>query len=190
MSDCTNSTIPRATRAPTWKANVSSSSVVAMSRWTSRVPPGAWAPTDVQIAMRENEDNIPASPEEAAGARAENIPLHTALNFLGIKDDGNGNVAGLECQRVSKFDIDADGRWIADVIAGSDFVIEADVVVFSAGQKAGLSLIPQASGVKVNANHTLEVNAATFTTGQPGIFAAGDAVSGTSFVIEAVSHRP
>ena len=142
---------------------------------------------DVQIAMRENEADIPASPEEAAGAREENIPLHTSLNFLGVKDDGNGNVAGLECQRVSKFDIDADGRWIADVIAGSEFIIEADVVVFSAGQKAGLSLIPQASGVKVNANHTLEVNAATFTTGQPGIFAAGDAVSGTSFVIEAVS---
>ncbi len=142
---------------------------------------------DVQIAMRESEDNIPASSEEAAGARDENIPLHTSLNFLGVKDDGNGNVAGLECQRVSKFDIDTDGRWIPDVIADSEFVIDADVVVFSAGQKAGLSLIPQASDVKVNANHTLEVDPGTFTTGQPGIFAAGDAVSGTSFVIDAVA---
>jgi len=142
---------------------------------------------DVQIAMRESEDGIPASPAEAAGAREEKIPLHTSLNFLGVRDDGNGNVAGLECQRVNKFDIDGNGRWNADVIADSEFVIDADVVVFSAGQKAGLSLIPQASGVKVNANHTLEVDPGTFTTGQPGIFAAGDAVSGTSFVIDAVA---
>ena len=142
---------------------------------------------DVQIAMRESEDSIPASPEEEAGAREEDIPLHTSLNFLGVRDDGNGNVAGLECQRVNHFDIDADGRWIPDLIEGSEFVIDADVVVFSAGQKAGLSLIPEVSGVKVNANHTLEVNPDTFTTGQPGIFAAGDAVSGTAFVIEAVA---
>ncbi|MCP5093693.1 MAG: FAD-dependent oxidoreductase, partial [Gammaproteobacteria bacterium] len=122
----------------------------------------------VQVAMRESEDDIPASPAEAAGAREENIPLHTSLNFLGVRDDGNGNVAGLECQRVNKFDIDADGRWIPDLIEGSEFVIDADVVIFSAGQKVGLSLIPQASGVKVNANHTLEIDPGSFSTGQPG----------------------
>ncbi|MCP4488607.1 MAG: FAD-dependent oxidoreductase [Gammaproteobacteria bacterium] len=142
---------------------------------------------DVQVAMREGEAEIPASPEEVAGAREENIPLHTSMHFLGIKDDGNGKVAGLQCQRVNKFDIDENGRWTPDVIIGSDFTIDADVVVFSAGQKAGLSLIPEASGVTVNANHTLEVDPYSFATGKPGIFAAGDAVSGTSFVIEAVA---
>ncbi len=142
---------------------------------------------DVQVAMRESESEIPASPEEVAGAREENIPLHTSMNFLGIRDDGNGKVAGLECQRVNKFNIDENGRWTPDVIAGSEFTIDADVVVFSAGQKAGLSLIPESSGVTVSPNHTLEVDAHSFATGLPGIFAAGDAVSGTSFVIEAVA---
>jgi len=142
---------------------------------------------DVQIAMREREDAIPASPEEVVGAREENIGLHTSINFLSIKDDGSGNVAGVECQRVNRFDIDENGRWIADVIEGSGFIIDADVVVFSVGQKAGLSLIPEASDVKVNANNTLDVNPNTFATGRPGIFAAGDAVSGTAFVIEAVA---
>ena len=142
---------------------------------------------DVQVAMRESEDAIPASPEEVVGARSENITLNTSLNFLRIKDDGNGNVAGVECQCVNKFDIDENGRWIADVIEGSEFIIDADVVVFSTGQKAGLCLIPQASGVKVNANNTLDVNPNTFATGRSGIFAAGDAVSGTAFVIEAIA---
>jgi len=66
---------------------------------------------DVQIAMREHEDAIPASPEEVVGAREENISLHTSINFLSIKDDGSGNVAGVECQHVNKFDIDENGRF-------------------------------------------------------------------------------
>ena len=142
---------------------------------------------DVQVAMRENKDAIPASPEEVVGAYQENITLNTSLNFLRIMDDGSGNVAGVECQCVNKFDIDENGRWVADAIEGSEFVIDADVVVFSTGQKAGLALIPEASEVKVNANNTLEVNPNTCATGHPSIFAAGDAVSGTAFVIEAVA---
>lgn len=142
---------------------------------------------DVQVAMREDSDNIPAGPQEVIGAREENITVHTSVNFLSIQDDGNGNVSGLECQRVNKFDIDDYGRWIPDVIDGSEFVIDADVVIFSAGQKSGLSFLPQAGGITINANHTLGVNPKTFATDRPGVFAAGDAVSGTAFVIEAVA---
>ncbi len=142
---------------------------------------------DVQILMREHKDFIPASPEEISGAIFEDIVLHTSINFLSIVDDGSGNVAGLECQRVHLFEIDENGRWIPDIIEDSEFVIDADVIVFSAGQKAGLSFIPEAREVKVNPNHTLVVDADTLETGHPGIFAAGDAVSGTAFVIEAVA---
>jgi len=142
---------------------------------------------DVQVAMREDEDNIPASREEVTGAREEDITIHTSLNFLAISDDGAGNVAGVECQRVNSFDIQSDGRWIPDVIEGSDFVIDADVVVFSIGQKSGLSFIPEASGISVNPNQTLNADPNTFATDRDGVFAAGDTVSGTAFVIEAVA---
>ncbi len=146
---------------------------------------------DVQVAMREDEDNIPAGSEEVTGAREENITIHTSLNFLAIRDDGAGHVAGVECQRVNSFAIQSDGRWIPDVIEGSDFVIDADVVVFSIGQKSGLSFIPQASGISVNPNQTLNADPNTFATDRAGVFAAGDTVSGTAFVIEAVAsgHR-
>jgi len=146
---------------------------------------------DVQVAMREDDDNIPAGREEVIGAREENITIHTSLNFLGISDDGAGNVAGVECQRVNRFDIQSDGRWIPDVIKGSDFVIDADVVVFSIGQKSGLSFIPEASGISVNPNQTLNADPNSFATDRDGVFAAGDTVSGTAFVIEAVAsgHR-
>ena len=141
----------------------------------------------VQVAMREDEDNIPAGGEEVSAAREENITLHTSLNFLAIRDDGAGHVAGVECQRVNCFTVQSDGRWIPDIIEGSDFVIDADVVVFSIGQKSGLSFIPEASGIKVNPNQTLNADPNTFATDRAGVFAAGDTVSGTAFVIEAVA---
>ena len=142
---------------------------------------------DVQVAMREDEDNIPAGSEEVIGAREENITIHTSLNFLAISDDGAGSVAGVECQRVNSFDIQDDGRWIPDVIEDSDFVIDADVVVFSIGQKSGLSFIPETSGISVNRNQTLNADPNSFATDRAGVFAAGDTVSGTAFVIEAVA---
>ncbi|NCF83906.1 MAG: FAD-dependent oxidoreductase, partial [Proteobacteria bacterium] len=142
---------------------------------------------DVQVAMREDEDNIPAGGAEVTAAREENITIHTSLNFLAIRDDGAGNVAGVECQCVNHFDIQEDGRWIPDVIEGSEFVIDADVVVFSIGQKAGLSFIPEGYGLSVKANQTLGADPKTFSTDRAGVFAAGDTVSGTAFVIEAVA---
>jgi heterodisulfide reductase subunit A-like polyferredoxin len=142
---------------------------------------------DVQVAMREDEDNIPAGSEEVSGAREEGVALHTSLNFVAIRDNGAGHVAGVECQRVNRFDIQSDGRWIPDVIKGSDFVIEADVVVFSIGQKSGLSFIPQASDIAVNPNQTLNADPDTYATDRAGVFAAGDTVSGTAFVIEAIA---
>jgi len=142
---------------------------------------------DVQLAMREDEHNIPAGSEEVSAAREENITIHTSLNFLAIRDDGAGHVAGVECQHVNSFAIQSDGRWIPDIIEGSDFVIDADVVVFSIGQKSGLSFIPEASGISVNPNQTLNADPNTFATDRAGVFAAGDTVSGTAFVIEAVA---
>jgi heterodisulfide reductase subunit A-like polyferredoxin len=146
---------------------------------------------DVQVAMREDDDDIPAGSEEVIGAREEGIRIHTSLNFLAISDDGDGNVAGVECQRVNFFDIQSDGRWIPDIIEGSEFVIDADVVVFSIGQKSGLSFIPETSGISVNPNQTVNADPSSFATDRPGVFAAGDTVSGTAFVIEAVAsgHR-
>ena len=147
--------------------------------------------TGVTVAMRESEAGMPASPAEAEGARLEGIAFHHDLDFLGVIGDGDGRVAGLQCQRVTHFDIDENGHWTPDVIAGSRHVIPADVVIFSAGQKVGLAFLPESSGVTLNANGTVQVDENSLATRRPGVFAAGDAIKGTAFVIEAVAegHR-
>ncbi len=54
------------------------------------------------------------------------------------------------------------------------------------GQRAGLAFIPDDAGVGLTGKQTIAVNPNTLAATREGVFAAGDSVSGTSFVIEAV----
>ena len=76
-------------------------------------------------------------------------------------------------------------------ISGSEHVVACDTVIFSVGQRAGLAFIPESAGVGITEQTTIAVNPNTMAATRPGVFAAGDATTGTSFVIEAVEagHR-
>ena len=88
--------------------------------------------------------------------------------------------------QVSSFAFDETGRLNVEKIDGSNHVIPCDTVIFSVGQRAGLAFIPDDAGVGLTNRKTIAVNPNTFAATRPGVFAAGDSVSGTSFVIEAV----
>ena len=146
---------------------------------------------DVQMAVRGSGGKMPAKESEIARAREEGIRMHVGLNFLRVVDDGHGRAAGLECQRVERFETDETGRAVPLTVPDSEHVMAADVIVFSVGQRVGLAFIPDDAGVGVTRARTIAVDPDTFMTDRPGIFAAGDSISGTAFVIEAVAggHR-
>ncbi len=147
--------------------------------------------SDVQMAVRGSSGRMPADDEQIAWARSEGIAMHIGLNFLRVTDDGTGCVAGLECQRVEAFVPGEDGRPVAQIERGSEHLLVADVIIFSVGQRVGLGFIPDDAGVNVTKGWTIAVDPETCATGRPGVFAAGDSISGTAFVIEAVAsgHR-
>ncbi len=142
----------------------------------------------VHMACLEDCRNMPAHDSEVEAAVEEGITIHNDLTFLGVVDNGNGYVAGVECQRVASFEFDDHGRLSMETEEGSEHVLPADVVIFSVGQRAGLAFIPDDAGVGLTPQRTIAVNPNTFATSRPGVFAAGDSVSGTSFVIEAVAN--
>ena len=140
-------------------------------------------------ACLESCDKMPASPEEIAQARAEGVEVLDGHTFLEIQ--GNGRVTGVRAQRVDFHCFLPGGRPDMDIIPGSEHVLPADVVIFSIGQAAGLSFIPPDSRIGTTRARTIDADQRTLATGRPGVFAAGDAVTGTAFVIEAVAagHR-
>ena len=147
--------------------------------------------SDVQMAVRGSSGRMPADDEQIAWARSEGIAMHVGLNFLRVADDGAGCVAGLECQRVKAFVPGEDGRPVPQIEPGSEHLLAADVIIFSVGQRVGLGFIPDDAGVHVTKGWTIAVDPETCATDRPGVFAAGDSISGTAFVIEAVAsgHR-
>ncbi|MBI2202037.1 MAG: FAD-dependent oxidoreductase, partial [Armatimonadetes bacterium] len=88
---------------------------------------------------------------------------------------------------VSFMQFEADGRLTVETVAGSEHVLACDTVICAIGQRAGLAFIPEDGGVGVTRQRMIAVNPNTFSTSRPGVFAAGDATTGTSFVIEAVA---
>ncbi len=142
---------------------------------------------EVQMACLEGRENMPAHAWEVQAALDEGIVIHNDRTFVRVVEGSNGRAGGVECRRVAHFEFDDQGRLSVETVPGSEHVLPADVVIFSVGQRAGLAFIPADAGVGLTAKRTIAINPNTFAATRPGVFAAGDSVSGTAFVIEAVA---
>jgi heterodisulfide reductase subunit A-like polyferredoxin len=141
----------------------------------------------VEMACLESGDKVPAHAWEVQAAREEGIILHEGRTFERILSDENGHVRGIECMRVASFSFDEAGRLNVEKVPDSMHVIDCDTVIFSVGQRAGLAFIPDDAGVGLTGRKLIAVNPNTLAATREGVFAAGDSVSGTAFVIEAVN---
>ena len=143
---------------------------------------------EVHMACLEDRDSMPSHSWEVTAAEEEGIVLHTGRSFERITSDENGHVNGVECMLVSSFSFDERGRLHVEKTPDSLYTIDCDTVIFSVGQRAGLAFIPDDANVGLTDIQTIAINPNTLATSRPGVFAAGDCISGTAFVIEAVDR--
>jgi NADPH-dependent glutamate synthase beta subunit-like oxidoreductase len=80
-----------------------------------------------------------------------------------------------------------DGRPEFQSIEGSGFSLKVDTVIFATGQKPDTALLGTESGVACTVNGTIASDPETMMTSRRGVFAAGDATSGPSSVIDAIA---
>lgn len=141
----------------------------------------------VAMACLEDYQHMPCHRWELAPAEAEGIALYNSRTFRRILST-EGHVTGAECDLVQSFSFDEAGRAHIDTLPDSTHIIEADAVIFAVGQRPELELCGDAA---LSPRRTLAVDPATFMTSQPGVFAAGDAVTGTGAAIDAIAagHR-
>jgi NADPH-dependent glutamate synthase beta subunit-like oxidoreductase/NAD-dependent dihydropyrimidine dehydrogenase PreA subunit len=126
-----------------------------------------------------------AVPEEVEETLKEGIPIdynHSALEILGH----NGHVTGIRCIKVRNVQFDSQGRISLEQIAGSEYVVPADKVIIAIGQRPGSDAL-NINGLAIAPNSTLTVDPLTLETGLPGLFAGGDAVTGSKNVVSAMS---
>ncbi len=143
---------------------------------------------EVTVVYRRSESEMPCRREELQGAREEGVRFELLTNPVRILSDDHGRVTGMECIRMELGQPDESGRRRPIHIPGTEHVLPTDNVIFSIGQAAGLSFIPEDSQVGTTSWGTIVVDPVTLACDRPGVFAGGDAVSGTAFVIEAIAH--
>jgi len=138
----------------------------------------------VKCLYRRDKANMPGSQREVQNAEEEGVEfvwLSAPKGFTGEQVDG------VMVQKMRLGAPDATGRQMPELIAGSDYVEPADLVIQALGFEP--EDIPTLWGVpelEVTRWGTIK---AAFTTGQTsldGVFAAGDIVRGASLVVWAI----
>ena len=135
----------------------------------------------VHVVCLENETQMTASEEEIKEGEEEGVVLHSAHSFLKII--GKEKAEGVEVAKVDKFYFDENKKAVIELVDGTEQILSADTVIFAVGQrplgtdKMEVELIHQ-SYISVNQD---------MKTSLDGIYAAGDVVTGTRSVIEAIA---
>ncbi|MDH4208621.1 MAG: NAD(P)-dependent oxidoreductase [Anaerolineae bacterium] len=138
------------------------------------------------IVYRRAREQMPADEAEIREAEDEGIVFNFLTNPTRILGEG-GKMTGLECLRMELGEPDESGRRRPVPIEGSEFVIEADMMIQAVSQRPDLSWLDENSRFKTTRWNTFEVDADTNQTSVPGVFAAGDDVTGPATVVEAVA---
>ena len=142
---------------------------------------------EVQVVYRRRTEDASAGEEEIRHAREEGINFHFQTSPTEIIGRGDGKLAGIWCVNTEPGMVDKSGRPKPVSIPDSKHFINCDTVIFAVGQRAGLAFIPDDAGVGITEDRTIAINPNTFAATREGVFAAGDSIFGTAFVIEAIA---
>ncbi len=139
----------------------------------------------VTIAYRRSRSQMPADIEEVEQAEEEDIEFAFLTIPKAVVGEGN-QITGLSCIKAELKKKSGSDRLSPVPVEGSDFIIKADAVISAIGQYVDTSGMEDFHDLNWTRRGTIEVNHASMETTQPGVFAAGDAVSGPATVIEAI----
>jgi heterodisulfide reductase subunit A-like polyferredoxin len=147
--------------------------------------------SEVHLYYRRSRQEATAGEEEIRHAEEEGVVFHFQNTPVEILGNDDNCVVGMTCVRTEPGLPDRSGRARPVNIPDSEHIVPCDTVIFSVGQRAGLAFIPESTGVGITEQTTIAVNPNTMAATREGVFAAGDATTGTAFVIEAVEagHR-
>ncbi|MDY3051738.1 MAG: NADPH-dependent glutamate synthase [Ndongobacter sp.] len=138
------------------------------------------------IIYRRSEAELPARAEEVHHAREEGVVFHLLQNPVEILTDDQGWVRGLRCIKMELGEPDASGRRRPQEIPGSEFELEADMVILALGTRSNPIAIRGCDDIQLTPRKGIVVDPSTGMSSVPGIFAGGDAVSGAATVILAM----
>jgi glutamate synthase (NADPH/NADH) small chain len=138
---------------------------------------------EVVIAYRRGEDAMPAFAYEYELAKADDVRFTWHAQPIRVVEK-NGRAIGVELVRTEP-GTSGSRQSKLNLVAGSNFVIEADMIVKALGQEPLLDLLKALPELKVDRNQVI-VDSKTRATSIPKLFAGGDCIRGGGEIVDAV----
>jgi formate dehydrogenase beta subunit len=144
---------------------------------------------EVSIVYRRTRKEMPANDVEIVAAEHEGVKFHFLAAPTRVVGDENGHATHLEYQKRELGAPDASGRRRPVPIEGSETLMEIDMLITAIGQGPDVSFVgkdPKINELQVTRWNTIDGNPEILQSSIPFIFAAGDAYTGASLVVEAI----
>ncbi len=141
---------------------------------------------EVTLVYRRSLAELPARKEEVHHALEEGLTFELCTNPVRILGRDDGQVNAVECVRMDLCELDESGRKKPKPVEGSEFTIEADVVIIAVGTGANPLIAQSAKNLSVTKHKYIIADEETGKTNLPGVYAGGDIVTGAATVISAM----
>ena len=139
----------------------------------------------VSCLYRRDKVNMPGSQHEVQYAEEEGVRF--ILLAAPEAFTGDANVSAVRAARVHLGVADASGRQTPEIIEGSSFNVEADLVIKALGfDPEDIPTLFDAPELGLTGWGTVKIDYANLMTNLDGVFAAGDIVRGASLVVWAI----
>ncbi len=133
------------------------------------------------------EDQLPTRRDELEEAREEGVRLRFRTMPVRFIGDEAGHVRAVECVEVELSEPDAGGRRRPLPKPHTEFILEADTVVIAIGFRPDAASVLQGTqGITTTSEGLIASDPKTGRTSRPGVWAAGDIVSGPATVVRAM----
>ncbi len=123
--------------------------------------------------------------EEAIAVFGKDPRLYQTTVKEFIKDK-SGNLKKIKCVKLEPKKDEATGRMMMTEVSGSEFELQADLVLIAAGFLGAQKYVADAFGVELNARTNVNTEAGRYETNVPNVFTAGDMHRGQSLVVWAI----
>jgi len=138
----------------------------------------------VECHYRRDAQGMPGSKKEYVNAKEEGVVFSFFVSPKEIILNDNGEVTAIEMVK-TRLSENSSGRQIVEEVSGSNFKIDADVVIFALGFDTVNYSFLASNGIDTDKWGAIEVDENNETT-RAGVWAGGDCHRGADLVVTAV----
>jgi glutamate synthase (NADPH/NADH) small chain len=138
----------------------------------------------VKCLYRRDEANMPGSKKEYTNANDEGVEFIFNASPKSVMTCENGSVKAIVMQKTQLGQKDSSGRARMEIVEDSDFIVEADIIIFALGFDPAVPSFLEEANIKTNSWGGIELND-SYQTSNPKIFAGGDCYRGADLAVNA-----